>query len=143
MTGVSEDLRPVPAIDADSAPYWAGTLAGELRLPRCNSCARVVFYPRSVCPYCMSMDLSWEMLSGLATINTYTIVHKAPPGFGDEVPYAVALVDLDEGARMMTRIVDCPIEDVEVGLRVRVVFRELSADASLPCFTPITDPAAD
>jgi len=134
---VADELRPTPAIDADSAPYWAATLAGELRLPQCDSCARFVFYPRSVCPYCMSMNLTWRSVSGLATVNTYAIVHKAPPGFTGEVPYAVALVDLDENVRMMTRIVDCPTEDVAVGMRVRVVFRELSDEAALPCFTPV------
>ena len=87
----------------------------------------------------MSRDLLWELLSGLATINSYTVVHKAPPGFKDEVPYVVAMVDLLEGVRMMTRIVDCPIEQVAIGSQVRVVFRELSADAALPCFTPVAE----
>ena len=134
---MAAQVRPTPELDDDSAPYWQAALAGEFKLPRCQSCSRVVFYPRSICPYCMSQDLVWEELSGLATVNTFGIVHKAPPGFGDEVLYAVALVDLDEQVRMMTRIVDCPVEDVAIGMRVRVVFRPLSDDAALPCFTPI------
>jgi uncharacterized OB-fold protein len=136
---MTEEMRPTPAVDADSAPYWAATLEGRLLLPRCASCARFIFYPRAVCPYCMSRDLPWEQLSGLGTVYTYTIVHKAPPGFHDEVPYAVASVDLDEGVRMMTRIVDCPVEEVTIGSRVRVVFRDLSQDAALPCFTPVVE----
>jgi uncharacterized OB-fold protein len=112
---MDDHVRPTPAVDADSAPYWQAALAGEFKLPRCLSCSRVVFYPRSICPHCMSQDLVWEELSGLAT----------------------ALVDLDEQVRMMTRIVDCPVEVVAIGMRVRVVFRPLSDDAALPCFTPI------
>ena len=134
---MADQVRPTPALDADSTPYWQAALAGKLKLPRCRACDRFVFYPRSICPYCMSRELVWEELTGLATVNTFGIVHKAPPGFGDEVPYAVALVDLDEQVRMMTRIVDCPVEDVAIGMRVRVVFLPLSDDAALPCFTPI------
>jgi len=134
---MSDQTRPVPAIDADSAPFWAAARDGRLSMQRCSTCHRMVFYPRAICPFCMSDELDWIDLSGRGTVYSYTVVHKAPPGFADEVPYVVALVDLDEGVRMMSRVVDCSIERVAVGIAVQVVFRALSDDASLPCFTPV------
>jgi uncharacterized OB-fold protein len=132
---MSDELRPWPLPDADSAAFWQAAKEGELRLPRCAKCGRLIFYPRSVCPSCMSRDLSWESLSGAATIYSYAVVHKAPPGFTDDVPYVVALVDLAEGARMMTRIVDCEISDVHIDMAVSVVFRDFGHEWPLPCFT--------
>jgi uncharacterized protein len=134
---MTSDPRPTPSVDADSAPYWQGAAVGELRLPKCRKCHLFIFYPRSVCPTCMSRDLVWERATGEATVYSYAIVHKAPPGFTHDVPYAVALVDLAEDVRMMTRIVDCRTDQVHVGMQVRVVFHEYSGDLTLPCFAPV------
>jgi uncharacterized protein len=130
--------RPVPSPDADSAPYWAAARAGRLELQRCRPCGLVVFYPRARCPRCHAADLAWETLSGRGTVHAYTIVHRAPdPSLEDAIPYVVALVDLDEGARLMTNIVDCAPEQVRIGLPVVVRFRPVSDAAALPLFGPL------
>jgi len=129
-------MKPVP--DADTKPYWDGIAAGELRLQRCAACGRAVFYPRAVCPHCFGGPLGWFTAAGTGRIYSYTVVHRGFGDFAGQVPFTVALVDLDEGARMMTRIVGTG--DVEVGMRVRMTVRPV-AGADLPCFRPAPEAA--
>ncbi len=122
--------RPVP--DADSQPFWDGAREGRLRIQRCPDCGRHVFYPRAICPVCMSDRLEWVTASGSGVVYSFTIVHRAAPaGFADDVPYAVGLVDLDEGVRMMARL---DIEAPEIGQQVAVAFRDLGDGISSPVF---------
>lgn len=128
---------PIPNPDPDSAPFWAATLAGRLELPRCDRCHRIVVYPRPRCPYCHSSSLTWTHLSGRGTVYASTLVYRpADVSFADEVPYVVALVDLEEGGRLMTRIVDCPADEVHTGMAVTVRFQPISDEAALPVFSP-------
>jgi hypothetical protein len=123
-------------LDPDAAPWWEGIARNELRYQRCAHCSAAIFYPRSVCPTCLSSGLSWHKAEGLATIHAVTVVHRAPqPVPAGDAPYSVALVDVDEGFRMLTRIVEANPDDVRVGQRVRLVFREISG-RKLPCFRP-------
>jgi uncharacterized protein len=126
------DLQlPYPEPDDVTQPFWDGIAAGALRLQRCGACGRHVFYPRAVCPHCTSDRLEWVDASGRATIHSHTLVHRAPPGFTP--PYVIALVDLEEGVRMMTRLVDVEPGDVTVGLEVEVA---IAGEPPLPCFRP-------
>lgn len=126
---------PVP--DADSAPFWAATLENRLDLQRCRTCGIVVFYPRARCPACHTAELTWETMSGRGVVHAFTIVHRAPdPARAQDVPYVVALVDLDEGARLMTNLVGCAVDDVSVGMPVVVRFHRVSDQAALPLFAP-------
>jgi uncharacterized protein len=126
---VAERAFPVP--DAVTRPFWDGVAEGVLRVQRCVACDRHLFYPRAVCPYCMASDLEWTEASGVGEVHSFTVVHRAPPDYRDEVPYVVALVDLDEGVRMMTRLVDVEPGAVTVGMRVEVVMR---GEPRLPYF---------
>ena len=126
-------MKPVP--DADTEPYWAGIAAGELRLQRCAACGLAVFYPRAVCPHCFGASLTWFTARGTGQVHSYTVVHRAFGEFADQAPFTVALVDLDEGVRMMTRIVDAEPGQVEIGLPVELTVRQI-AGAELPCFRP-------
>ena len=128
--------RPIPVPDGDTMPFWEGTRQGELRIQRCRACGRCVFYPRAVCPNCMSDDLEWFRASGKGVVYSYTVVHRAPEEFRDEVPYVVALVDLKEGVRMMTRLIDVDPAEVRIGMGVEVVFRAVTEDIVLPYFRP-------
>ncbi|HXM57884.1 MAG TPA: Zn-ribbon domain-containing OB-fold protein [Candidatus Dormibacteraeota bacterium] len=119
--------------DVVTQPFWDGIAEGVLRLQRCAACGRHVFYPRAVCPFCMAAELRWEEASGRGAVHSFTVVHRAPAGYRDEVPYVVALVDLDEGVRMMTRLVDVAPADVRVGLAVEVAIR---GEPRLPYFRP-------
>ena len=119
--------QPIPA----NAPYWDGVAAGRLVLPRCRRCGAVSYYPRTVCQSCLSTDLEWTQMTGKGVVYSYTITRVAPAGFEELAPYVVASVELDEGTRVMTNIVDCAPDDVRIGQRVKAVYRE-----GLPLFAP-------
>ena len=93
---------PVPT--PETQPYWDGCAAGELRIQRCVDCGEPYFYPRPICPSCGSVNVEWFTASGDATLYSYVINHRPAPGFEDEAPYAIAVVQLAEGPRMMTSI---------------------------------------
>jgi uncharacterized OB-fold protein len=103
-----------------SAPFWAAAERDELVLQRCDACEAFVWYPRALCPGCGSATLSWVAVSAWGTVYAVTVHHRAPrPELAALVPYAVVLVDLDEGVRMMARMTGVPAEEVAVGDRVR------------------------
>ena len=120
--------------DSDSRPYWEGLSQGELRIQRCKNCAKSVFYPRALCPHCHSDQLEWIVASGKGTIYTYTVAHQAFGPFAADVPFVVALVELEEGARMMSRIVDTSRERVTIGAPVLVTFEGTGDELTLPYF---------
>ena len=120
--------------DSDSRPYWEGLAQGELRIQRCKVCSKAVFYPRSICPHCHADSLSWIVASGKGTIYSYTVVHQAFGPFAEDAPFVIAIVELEEGARMMSRIVDATRESVVVGAAVKVTFERVGEDMTLPYF---------
>ena len=122
------------AQDSDSIPYWEGLALGELRIQRCNSCSKAVFYPRAICPHCFSDQLTWTVASGKGTIYSYTVAHQAFGSFAADVPFVVALIELEEGVRMMSRLLDAPRERVTVGAAVQVTFEKVEEDLTLPYF---------
>ena len=129
---MAEQPRPHAQPDAVTQPFWDGIAVGKLRLQRCRSCTRHLFYPRPVCPHCMSADLEWFDASGSGVVYSFTTVHRAPPGF--EPPYVVALVELQEGVRMLTRLVGVEPDRVAIGLAVELAIK---GDPPLPYFRPV------
>jgi uncharacterized protein len=127
---------PVPT--PETQPYWDGCAAGELRIQRCLDCGKPYFYPRPVCPSCGSGRVEWFTASGLATLYSYVINHRPAAGFEDDVPYAIAVVELAEGPRMMTSIRGVPAtpEALVLDMPLRVAF-EQRGDVRLPVFTPV------
>jgi uncharacterized OB-fold protein len=132
---VADKAVPVPT--PDTQPFWDGCSAGELRIQRCLDCGKAYFYPRPVCPHCGSTEVAWFAASGLATLYSYVISHRPAPGFEDEAPYAIAVVQLAEGPRMMTNLVGVPNtpEDLVLDMPLRVTFTQ-RGEISLPQFTP-------
>jgi uncharacterized OB-fold protein len=129
--------RPLPVPDPLTAPFWQGARAHRLRLPRCQDCAQVHFYPRSVCPHCASARLEWVDASGKGTLYSFTVVQRAPsPAFKDKLPYVVGIVALDEGPHLMTNIAGCAPADVRVGMPVEVAWEDFDPAATLPYFVP-------
>lgn len=128
--------KPLPRITAETRPYWDGTAAGELRYQWCRDCRRPQFYPRVACAGCGGRALDWRRSAGRGIVHAVTVVHRAPsPAFRGDVPYAIALVDLDEGFRMLANVVDTDPAAVAIGTRVRLVF-EQRGEVALPQFTP-------
>ena len=98
--------KPVPVPQGESDYYWEKAKAHELWLRNCGDCNQAYFYPRDICPHCFSRNTSWIQASGKGTLHTFAIVHRAPtPAFRDDAPFVVAMVDLEEGARMPTNLV--------------------------------------
>ena len=127
--------RPVPT--PETKHYWDGAAAGELRLQRCDACSKAYFPPRPFCPCCGSRKVSVFKASGKATLYSYVINHRpAAPGFTP--PYAIAVVTLDEGPRLMTNIIDCPQtpEALVLDMPLEVAFQKLDDAITLPVFRP-------
>ena len=128
-------LEP-PASEA-AAPFWEATRRDELVLPWCTACERPFWYPRDVCPGCLGHAIEWRPATGAGQVYAVSVQHAPGPGRRpDDGPYAVALVDLAEGVRVMTNVVGCPPEDVTVGMAVRVTWAPLSDGRKLPQMTP-------
>ncbi|EFL23953.1 DUF35 domain-containing protein [Streptomyces himastatinicus ATCC 53653] len=131
----------LPEPDPFSRPYWDAAARGRLLIRRCAACGRAHHYPREFCPHCWSEDVAWEEASGAATLYTWSEVHRNDlPPFGAQVPYTAAVVDLAEGPRMMTRIVDHPAGGLRAGMPLHVTFRVLGEGApAVPVFRPCPD----
>jgi len=127
----------LPQPTPETAHFWEGAKAGELRIQRCSSCETAYFPPRPFCPSCGSRDVQVEKASGKATLYSYVINHRPRPVFGEE-PHSIAVVQLEEGPRMMTNIVGCPQtpEALELDMALEVTFEDKSDDIALPKFKP-------
>lgn len=130
--------RPLPKPTPETHHFWEGTRAGELRLQRCRQCAHVYFPPRPFCAACGRREVEVFPASGRATLHSYVINHRAAPDSGFEAPYAIAVVELDEGPRLLTNIVDCPQtpEALVLDMPLEVVFERCSDEITLPLFRP-------
>jgi uncharacterized OB-fold protein len=128
---------PVPEPTPETLPFWEGTAAGELRIQRCRVCERFYFYPRPYCPRCLGEDIEWRAVSGRGSLASYNINYRPLPVFQSTAPQVIALVQLDEGVRLMSNIVGVePVpEKLPLGLRLRVGFEPRGAYA-LPVFLP-------
>ncbi len=127
----------LPAPDPETEPFWDAARDGRLLIKRCADCGAAHFYPRPFCPACWSTAVDWEEASGQAALYTWSVVHENDlPPFGERVPYVAAVVDLAEGPRMMTNVVDCDADALTVGMALRVAYRELDESTTVPVFVP-------
>jgi uncharacterized protein len=119
-------MRPLPKPTADTREFWDGCANGELRYQTCNDCGAVQLIPRTICSHCQSRGLTWRKSSSVGTVLSFTIVRRAPlPAFAAEVPYAILLVFMDEGFRLMVNCDDALQPTLAIGQRVQVGFREI------------------
>lgn len=132
-----QPTRVEPPVSDTTRPFWDATREERLLVQWCDTCDQPVFYPREVCPGCLGGALSWRDSAGHATVYAVSVQHRpGNPYLADRVPYAVALVDLDEGIRMMTNVVGCDPDAVAIGQRVQVCWEPLSDGRNLPLFRP-------
>jgi uncharacterized OB-fold protein len=137
VTETKKHKKPLPRVDEESKGFWEACARHELYLQRCRSCAALRYYPRALCPRCLADDTDWVLSSGKGSVYTYTVTYQnQAPGFREELPYVLAYVELDEGVRMLTNIVDCAPEEVRIGMPVQVTFEDVSDGVSLPRFKP-------
>ena len=120
-----------PTPNAETQAFWDAAAAGKLMIGKCNACGAVHFYPRAICPHCFSDNTTLQQATGEATIYTYSVMRRAP------IPYAIAYVTLNEGPSMMTNIVDCDLDSISIGQKVRLVFKPSEGGPPVPMFTPV------
>jgi len=133
--------KPVPVIQPWTRQFWTATKQGKLLVQHCSDCNCNIFFPKKVCPECWSENLTWIESSGRAKVYTFTVMRDmVEPKFMADLPYVIAMVDLDRGIRMTTRIVNCKHENVAIGMDVAVVFQDVSPECALPMFQPV-DPS--
>lgn len=123
------DALKLPDSGVRIEPYWEHARAGRLALPRCAACGRLHWYPRAMCPFCLSDDIHWEESRGRGTIYSFSIMRT-------KSPYVVAYVRIDEGITLMTNIVDCDVESLQIGQAVSVKFEKRSS-VLVPVFSPV------
>ncbi len=130
--------RPLPVPTPETQHFWDGTRDQQLLLQRCDDCSHVYFPPRPFCPKCSARAVSTFVASGKATLASYVINERPHPAWDE--PYAIALVELAEGVRMMTNIVDCPQtpEALQLDMALEVTWEELNDEITLPLFRPAT-----
>ena len=136
MAQTQQQIQPqqrkitAPPVNPETQAFWDAAGEGKLLYKKCAACGEPHFYPRPHCPFCFSDKVEWQEASGRGTIYTYSIMRRAP------VPYAIAYVELAEGPRMMTNIVDCELDKIAIGQPVRLVFKPSEGGPPVPMFTP-------
>ncbi|HVN41294.1 MAG TPA: Zn-ribbon domain-containing OB-fold protein [Steroidobacteraceae bacterium] len=128
-------VRPLPLMEGLTKEFYDWCSRGELRFQRCNSCGTFRHIPRELCAECGSFEWTWTPTSGRGTVFTYTVVARAlHPAFLKATPYAAAVVELEEGVRILSNVVDCPVEQLRIGMPVQVDFEKQDETVTLPVF---------
>ena len=127
--------KPVPRPDEESRWFWEACARHELYLQRCRNCGTLRFYPRALCPKCLSAATDYLRASGRGTVYTFTVTYQnQAPGFREELPYVLAWVELDEGPRLLTNVIGCAPDEVRIGMPVEVEFEDVGEAIALPKF---------
>ena len=131
--------KPLPRIDEINRPYWEASRRHELLLQKCQECGHYRCPPGETCPSCLSDRLEWVKASGRGTVYTWTVFHQVyHPAFEKDIPYAAVAVELDEGPRLITNLVDCKMEAIYIGMPLEVVFEDVTEEIALPKFRPLS-----
>ena len=129
--------KTLPRVDEESRGYWEALQRHELYFQRCADCRLDRFPPRALCPACLSAAVEWVRASGRATVYSYTVTYQnQAPGYRDELPYVLAVVQLEEGPRLMTNLIDCAPDAVRIGMAVMVAFVDVTPECTLAQFRP-------
>ena len=132
---MSDSRIPLPRPTQLSKPHWDGCREGVLRVQRCGACGGYVFITQPLCTHCQSDELDWVESTGRGTLYSFTTVHR-PQSPEFEVPYTVAIVELDEGFHMLSNLVEGEPEAMQIGMRLELSFRRMSDEITLPMFRP-------
>jgi uncharacterized protein len=129
--------KPIPAVTPEMKPFFDAAKRHELVVQRCTQCGAHRFPAREICSNCLSREAEWVKVSGRGTVFSYNVMHQVyHPGFADEVPYAVVVISLEEGAKMTSNLVGMKPHDIKIDMPVKVVFEEITEDITLPKFAP-------
>ncbi|WP_028316090.1 Zn-ribbon domain-containing OB-fold protein [Desulfatibacillum aliphaticivorans] len=137
---MAEYTKPLPLLTSLSKTFYEGCKENKLLYQHCKDCGEVIFYPKIVCPACMGTNLDWKESAGKGKIFSFTVAYDfAPPEFASSTPYALAVVNLDEGFSMLTNIVDCDLEKLQCDMPVEVLFDPVTPEITLPKFRPVPE----
>lgn len=129
--------KPIPVVDQESKPFWEACRRHELYLQQCKDCNSFRYYPRELCGNCFSSNTEWVKCSGEGEVYTFTVTHQhRGAGFREELPFVLAYIELREGVRMLSNIVECNPEDVRIGMPVEVIFEDINEEIAIPKFKP-------
>lgn len=134
---MAEYNKPIPIPSPEAQPYWDGLRDSKLLMPRCDACGKSWFPPSLLCPHCNARKWTWTPTSGRGRIFSYVVYHRVyHPGFADEVPYAVAVIELDEGPRMISNVIGIAPDKLACDMRVEIVYQPITETITLPKFKP-------
>jgi uncharacterized OB-fold protein len=131
--------KPLPEITAQTRPFWDAAKAGKLVMQKCGRCGTLNFFPKPWCIECGSRELAWTEVRPQGSVYSYTVAYKVMmnfPGWKDDLPLVMCIIDLDDGARMYGQLTGCAPEKVCIGMRVAAYFEDVSAEAAIPKFRP-------
>ena len=134
---MQKTTQPLPIPNPDTELFWQGCGRSELLLQRCLSCRSYRHPPSPICDTCLSSENEWVPASGQGTVYSFVIVRESLRGWKFAVPYVVAIIELAEGRHMLSNVVGIPVEQVQIGMRVRVFFERVNEEISLPKFKPV------
>ena len=139
MTAPTErPAKPLPQVGPDMAPFFEAARRHELAVQQCTGCKALRFPARSICSRCLSRAATWVPVTGRGTVFSFAVMHQAVhPGFAAEVPYAIVVVELEEGVRLLSNLVDCAVAAIRIGLPVEVVYDDVTPEVTLPKFRPV------
>jgi uncharacterized OB-fold protein len=137
MAEVKKYAKPLPHLDEENRPFWEALQRHELYVQRCRDCGDVRYHPRAQCTQCLSPRTEWVKSSGRGKVYTFTATYQnQAPGFRESLPYIMSWVELDEGVKMLTNLIDCRPEDVKIGMPVEVVYEDVTPHVTLAKFRP-------
>lgn len=130
---------PLPLPSFEDRPHWDGLRRHEFLIQECADCGALRHPPKPMCQACQSTKERWRKASGRGVVYSYTILHQAShPAWKEKIPYNVVVVALEEGVRVIGNMIDCPNEQIRIGMPVQVAFEDVAEDVTLPRFTPQT-----
>lgn len=133
--------KPLPQPNPDTKPFWNGCRKHELRFQKCRNCSHVRWPPSIICPMCYTQGTEWIRAGGRGKIYTFVVYHQAfHKAFENDLPYVTAIIELEEGPRLLSNIVGCRPQDVRCGMPLEVTWEDINEEFSLPKFKPIREP---
>ncbi len=134
---MAEIVRPIPEVTPELRPFFDASRNGQLVVQKCDNCGDLRFPPRRLCSKCLSRDASWTAVSGEGEVYSFIIMHRVyHPAFANQVPYAVAMIKLKEGAKLLSNVIGIDPNAIKCGMAVKVSFEKLSDEVTLPMFRP-------
>lgn len=132
---MDEALKPLPSPDIDSKPFWDSCKEHAMALQRCASCKRFRYPPRSLCPYCHSVEAAWRAISGRGRVYVSLVMCRSyGPAWNRDVPYNISMIELEEGVRIWSNVIDCSPDEVKIGDLVTITYDDVTEAVTLPKF---------